>query len=295
MENNNPIMKDVKTKANSLTQFIEENTNLISTIEKKHKFLAPLTLSKEIYNLIIFNGQVKNTDEDFSTPSKNRDKIIAISNSSKDLLLSLNKISKIKTNELNSYLKFFSIRNVPFIHSLEDKLKFLHDHFLSGAIRKKYGNYLGNLVFTSLAELLTCLAAAKLQIKIDLNNIALKKSNTGILCIDAIKNDLRELRKRCKKITPKSINEGRHFDAVTRNSIIKLMHIYEQGTGNQPTIYPTGIATAQYVTPFYDFIKDIHPLIQSTLPRNKTLDQIAALACKTLPYYIELKNRHSVN
>jgi hypothetical protein len=210
-------------------------------------------------------------------------------------LNSLKRLSKEKIIELNNFLKFFKEKNVSFIHSLEGTLRLLRNHLLSNDNRDKYGKYNGNLMFSCLEELLSALADAKLQIKIKINNAYPKSSRPEIISINSIKNDLRDLVARCKKIKPKSINEGRAYDAITRNFTIRLMAVYENGTSKQPTITSTDVPTTPYSSLFFDFIKDILPFVKYTLPEGKTLNQIAALACKTFPDYIKLRNGEHVS
>lgn len=155
---------------------------------------------------------------------------------------------------------------------------------------KKYGEYHHSKIFSYAEKFLFAIKEAKSQTHYAINFANGYEASTHAKTTDCVKKDLRELIKRCKKIIPKHINEGRPYDAVTRDFSIRLRHIYEEGTGNPATLYSTYIGSKRHlICPFYDFIENIFPFVQNSLPSGKTPEQIASLACDTLSYYRELK------
>jgi hypothetical protein len=280
----------IQTESNhpsSLDKWLTENLATIVKIEKQFGF-KPNTLASELRNVMVFNAQIKKVVIDISTPSIRKNKASGLRDAATELRNSLKRISKKQKNELDKSLSFLKLGRTS-VAALDNRVKFLHDLFVSEKFRQPLGVYTGNLVFSALVTLKCHLTDTPFQLKLAIDHIIKVTHENRPVTIQSINKELTPLINACKTIIDKPVKEGRPYAANIKNFLLRIMAVYEHGTGKTPRINHTGVPTAPYVSDFYDFITEILPLVSNSLPEKTTPSQIASQARQIMPHYNSLK------
>lgn len=290
------IKKDYSVMSTTVRSLLltAKEKEIISEVEKKHNFMDGSLLNAIYYleNFLLELVVIKNQHPTSSGKNDVLEEIIIRTN--KFLELFNNRLlKKVYLSLLNELTKFYQSIDASFMFELEIKLNFLQLHLDYPIPDSKIRNTYAALLKTT-SELLACIQHAGIVIKTELDKLNLPVKNPRKTFMYSLKSDLENLIIRCNRIKF-VVKEGRSYDVITKNCLLKLMSIYEEKTGNKVSLYISDYYDDGniYRGKFCKFITDIFPILQVLLPEHFTISNITATAYEVLPHYRKISSANS--
>lgn len=279
----------------------ENEIKKLQEIEKKYNFQEN-NLIDEIYNLDHFIAGIKSTKQQLPSPSQKKIHLSELNKIIKKMmkLLADKKFNSKNINVINDYLDlkvyqtYIESKNSTLFHKIKDKLRYFYRYITSPYYSKNIKKNINVKFLIKLTKILdqltSCLDRTGVQIICELNNALPITDNVNDTFVSSVEYDLKDLLNRCIKVLPTNIRQGRPFKSIIKNAIVKLLDIYENGTGKTPILYYAPEKKPPYAGEFYFFIQDCFSILKILLPRGTTSEIIAEATRKDMiQYYKKLK------